>query len=139
MYFKKSDFFTGMAHGFVKDIMANVEKIACAAGDVIFREGDETNYFYILIKGHVKLRIGREGHTVFVINRAGECFGWSSLIGRDSYSASAKALEPGILTRIDSTKFLDIIKKDPVSEANIFKKLVGMLGDRLVGIYPSVA
>jgi hypothetical protein len=45
VYFKQSDFFTGMAHGFIKDIMANAEKIACAEGDLIFREGDETHYF----------------------------------------------------------------------------------------------
>ena len=37
MYFKQSDFFAGMAHGFVKDIMANVEKTAYETDDVIPR------------------------------------------------------------------------------------------------------
>jgi CRP-like cAMP-binding protein len=139
MYFKKSDFFTGMAHGFVKDIMANVEKIACAAGDVIFREGDETNYFYILIKGHVKLRIGREGHTVFVINRAGECFGWSSLIDRPHFSASAVCAAPTSLMRLEKTYMRRIIQSDPHNGLIFMERVANMIGERLLNCYRTLS
>ena len=132
MYFKKSDFFSGMAHGFLKDIMANVEKVACAAGDVIFREGDETCYFYILIKGHVKLHIGREGRTVFVINRAGECFGWSSLIGRPHFSASAVCAAPTSLMRLEKTHARRIIQSDPHNGLIFMERIANMIGDRLL-------
>ena len=89
MYFKQSDFFSGMDHEFVKDMMENATKETYEDGHTIFKEGDQTRHFYILIKGHVRLSIGRDGHTVFVINHPGECFGWSSLINRSRYSASA--------------------------------------------------
>ena len=139
MYFKQSDFFGGMAHGFVKDIMANVEKIACAAGNVIFREGDETRYFYILIKGHVKLSIDREGRTVFVINRAGECFGWSSLIDRPHFSASAVCAAPTSLMRLEKTQLRRIIQSDPYNGLIFMERIAGMIGDRLLNCYRTLS
>ncbi len=139
MYFKQSDFFTGMAHGFVKNIMANVEKIACAAGDVIFREGDETCYFYILVKGHVKLRIGREGRTVFAINHAGECFGWSSLIDRPHYSASAVCAAPTSLMRLEKAHVRRIIQSDPHNGLIFMERIASIIGDRLLNCYRTLS
>ncbi len=139
MYFKKSDFFTGMAHGFVKDIMANIEKIAYAADDVIFREGDETRYFYILIKGHVKLRIGREGLMVYVVNRAGECFGWSSLLDRPHFSASALCAAPTSLMRFEKTHVRRIIQEDPDNGLIFMERIASMLGDRLLDCYRTLS
>ena len=139
MYFKQSDFFAGMAHGFVKEIMSKVEKIACKPGDVIFNEGDETRYFYILIRGHVKLRIGGEGYTVYVISRGGECFGWSSLIDRTHYSAAAVCAAPTSLLRLDKTEMRRIIKSDPHNGLIFMERMAGMIGDRLLRCYPTLA
>jgi CRP-like cAMP-binding protein len=139
VYFKQSDFFTGIAHGFVKNFMANAEKITCADGDVVFREGDETRYFYILIKGHVKLRIGREGHTVWVINRAGECFGWSSLIDRPHYSASAICAAPTLLMRLEKTHVRRTIQSDPDNGLIFMERMAGMIGDRLLNCYRTLS
>ena len=139
MYFKKSDFFSGMAHEFVKDIMANIEKMTCAAGDVIFQEGDDARHFYILIKGHVKLRIGREGRTVFVINRAGECFGWSSLIDRQHFSASAVCAAPTSLMRLEKTQVRRIIQSDPHNGLILMERIARMIGDRLLNCYRTLS
>ena len=138
MYVKQGDLFWEMNNDLVREIMDISAKLTPVENEVLFHQGDPADNFFILIKGRVMLSLGKAGPSVYIARHPGEIIGWSSLIGRDSYSASAKALEPGILTRIDSVRFLEIVKKDPVSEANIFKKLVGMLGDRLVGIYPSV-
>ena len=139
MYFKQSDFFAGMARGFVKDIMANVEKSTYEAGDVIFKEGDEARHFYILIKGHVKLTIGRDGYTAYIINRAGECFGWSSLIDRTHYSASAVCGAPTLLMRLEKTDVRRVIKNDPHTGLIFMERLAGMIGDRLLRCYKTLA
>ena len=138
MYFKQSDFFAGMDHGFVKNIMANAEKTSYQAGDIIFREGDQTRYFYILIKGHVKLRIGKDGHTVYVINHAGECFGWSSLINRSRYSASAVCAAPTSLMQLDKTRMRATLKNNPANGLIFMQRLAGMIGDRLLMNYRTI-
>ncbi len=135
MYFKQSDFFSGMDHAFIKDIMEKAEKRSFEAGETIFSEGDQTRHFYILIKGHVKLSIGRDGHTVFVINRAGECFGWSSLVNRARYSASAVCAAPTTLMRLEKTHVGTILENRP-SEGLIFmQRLAEMISDRLMMSY----
>ena len=139
MYVKQGDLFWEMSNELVKEIMGISAKLTPVENEVLFHRGDPADNFFILIKGRVMLSLDEAGPSVYIARHPGEIIGWSSLIGRDSYSASAKTLEPGVLTRIDSARFLEILKKDPVSEANIFKRLVEMLGNRLVGIYPSVA
>jgi CRP-like cAMP-binding protein len=139
MYFKQSDFFAGMAHEFVKDIMAHVEKTAYETDDVIFREGDETRYFYILIKGHVKLHIGGDGYTAYVINRAGECFGWSSLIDRPHFSASAVCAAPTSLMRLEKTYMRRIIQSDPHNGLIFMERIANMIGERLLNCYRTLS
>ena len=139
MYFKQSDFFAGMAHGFVKDIMANVEKTAYETDDVIFTETDEARYFYILIKGHVKLHIGVDGYTAYVINRAGECFGWSSLIDRPHFSASAVCAAPTSLMRLEKTYMRRIIQSDPHNGLIFMERIANMIGERLLNCYRTLS
>jgi CRP-like cAMP-binding protein len=139
MYFKQSDLFSGMDHGFVKAIMAKAEKLTYRTGDIIFREGDETRYFYILTKGHVKLRIGRDEHTVYVLNRAGECFGWSSMIKRPHFSASAICAATTSLMRLDKTEVRTIMKANPGNGLIFMERMAGMIGDRLLRCYAALA
>jgi CRP-like cAMP-binding protein len=139
MFFKQSDFFSGMDHEFIKDIMENAAKVTHQPGDTIFKEGDRTDYFYILIKGHLKLRIGHDGHTVFVINHPGECFGWSSLIGRSRYSATATCAAPTTLMRLDKTRVRKVLEKNPANGLIFMERLAGLIGERLLLSYRSLA
>lgn len=139
MYFKQSDFFSGMAHSFVKDLMEKAGKAAYESGDIIFREGDPTRYFYILIKGHIKLTIGDDAHTVFVIDHPGECFGWSSLINRSRYSASAVCVAPTNLMRLEKTHFRATLERHPADGLLFMERVAGMIGDRLLLSYRTLA
>ena len=139
MYFKQSDFFSGMDHAFVKELMEKGKKVAYATGNTIFREGDPTHYFYILIKGHIKLTIGDKAHTVFVISHPGECFGWSSLINRSSYSASAVCVAPTSLMRLDKTHFRATLERHPADGLLFMERVAGMIGDRLLLSYRTLA
>ena len=62
--------------------------------------------------------------------------GWSCLIGRETYSATAECVEPADLLRFDRESFLKILKKKPANEARLFKRLAEMLGNRLLELYP---
>jgi CRP-like cAMP-binding protein len=61
-------------------------------GDLLFQQGDPANQFYILLKGRIKLILGETGHAVYIVSNAGEAFGWSSLIDRETYTASAECM-----------------------------------------------
>jgi CRP-like cAMP-binding protein len=139
MYLKQGDLFWGMDKEFVKEAMDLSTKENLEEGQVVFKEGDPAESFYILVKGRIKLTLGEKSREVYVAYQPGEIIGWSSLIGRDNLSATAQCLEPTIVGKIDRQRFLDILGKYPTEGATLFQRVAQMLGNRLVHLYPSIA
>ena len=69
----------------------------------------------------------------------GEAFGWSSLIGRDVYSASAECIEPTKLLQTDSKKLMQVMEKDPANGIIFVKHLAATLGNRLLESYKVIS
>ncbi|MBR9984334.1 MAG: cyclic nucleotide-binding domain-containing protein [Desulfosarcina sp.] len=139
MYLKQGDLFWGMDTDFVKEAMAATTKENLEEGQEVFREGDPAESFYILVKGRIKLTLGEKSREVYVAYQPGEIIGWSSLIGRETLSATARCLEPTILSKVDRQRFLDILGRYPSEGATLFQRVATMLGSRLVNLYPSIA
>jgi len=138
MYIQQADLFWGMNRDFVKKVMDIAEKETFQEGDFLFHEGDPAVHFYILIKGRVKLIIGETGPLVYTVDHAGEAFGWSSLIDRDVYSASAECIKTTTLHKFDRRTFHKILDKDLVNGLIFFKRLAGLIGNRLLWSYQMV-
>ena len=94
-------------HPFLKDISpAHIRTIAgCArnerfeAGQMLFREGEEANQFFIVRHGNVAIEMGAPPRGVTTVHtvRDGEIVGWSWLVPPYRWRCSAKARE---LTRV---------------------------------------
>jgi CRP-like cAMP-binding protein len=138
MFIQQSDLFWGLNRDFVKKVMNIAEKRSYRKGDFLFHEGDPAANFYILIKGQVKLMIGETSQMVYTVDRAGEAFGWSSLIERDTYSASGECMEETLLQKIDSRALLNILEQDPINGLIFIKRLAGLIGNRLVWSYKMI-
>lgn len=138
MYFKQADLLAGLGKVFIKDLMELTHKEAHDPGDILFSQGEPCRYFYILLKGHVKLTLGETRQTVYVINHAGEAFGWSSIIGRESYTATAECAEHTKLLRIDRNNLQLLLNKDPENGMIFFRRLAEILGNRLLCVYDMI-
>jgi CRP-like cAMP-binding protein len=139
MYLKQGDLFWGMDKDFVKQAMDAATKLTLEEEEVVFREGDPAQAFYILVKGRIKLTLGNKSREVYVAYHPGEIIGWSSLIGRNTLSATAQCLESTILSKVDRQDFLDLLIQYPVEGATLFQRVATMLGNRLIHLYPSIA
>ena len=135
MYFEQGDLLRGMNKDFVKEFINLAIKESHKKGYFLFREGNRANYFYILLKGRVKITIGETGHAVYTVDHPGEVFGWSSLVGRNAYSASAECREPTKILKFGIKKLQRILEKDPSNGLIFFKRLSGTLGNRLLQTY----
>ena len=135
MYLKQRDLFASLDKDFVKDIMDIAETRSHEAGEMLFHEGDPAAWLFVLLKGCVKLTLGKTGRVVYVVSNAGEMFGWSSLVGRTGYSASAECMLPTKLIRFDRTGLEKIIYGDPAASVQLFKTLAAILGERLIRSY----
>ncbi len=138
MYIKQSDLLLGTSMDFVKKIMDISRMISHEKGDVLFQENDRARYFYILLNGQVKLSVGQGGQAVYDVTQNGEAFGWSSLIGRDVYSASAECVEPTKLLVTDRKNLGKVLEEDPANGIIFMKHLAATLGNRLLETYKMI-
>jgi CRP/FNR family cyclic AMP-dependent transcriptional regulator len=135
MFIKQSALFTGTSMDFVKKFMDICELSSHKKGEVLFRENDPAEFFFILLNGRVKLSVGEPQQVVYNAERNGEAFGWSSLIGGDVYSASAECLEPTKLLKTGSDELSRILEADAENGMIFFKQLAASLGNRLLKTY----
>lgn len=135
MYIKQKELFEGLGKGFIKEIIDLTEKKTYRAGDVVFREGNHASRFHVLLRGRVRLTVGEGRQVAFTVNHAGEAFGWSSLLGRGTYAASAVCEEPTALLRVDRVKLSMVMEKDPANGLILLRRLGHMLGHRLHEAY----
>ena len=139
MYIKQSELLMGTSMDFIKRFMDMSKMISHEKGDILFREKDPALHFYILLNGRVKLGVGESDQMVYDVRKNGEAFGWSSLIGRDRYSASAECIETTKLLKTDSEKLKKELENDPANGIVFFKQLAATLGNRLLGIYKTIS
>ena len=139
MYIKQSELLMGTSMDFIKKFMDLSQMASHEKGDVLFREKDPALYFYVLLNGRVKLGVGEGDKMVYNIKQNGEAFGWSSLIGRDRYSASAECIEATKLLKTDSQKLIIVLENDPANGIVFFKQLAATLGNRLLEIYRMIS
>ncbi|MEE4261410.1 MAG: cyclic nucleotide-binding domain-containing protein [Desulfobacteraceae bacterium] len=138
MHLKMGDFIMGMGKEFATEAMDISEKLSLNEGNILFGAGDAAGRFYVLLKGQVQLSLGNTGPVVYRARHPGEIVGWSCLIGRETYSASAECTQATDLLRFDRESFLKILKKNPANEALLFRRLAEMLGNRLLELYPTI-
>ena len=139
MYIKQSELLMGTSMDFIKKFMDISQMVSHEEGEVLFREKDPALFFYVLLNGRVKLGVGESSQMVYDIKQNGEAFGWSSLIGRDKYSASAECIEATKLLKTDSEKLKKELEKDPANGLVFFKQLAATLGNRLLEIYKTIS
>jgi CRP-like cAMP-binding protein len=139
MYIKQSELFLGTSMDFVKKFMDISEMSSHEKGEVLFREKDPAKFFFILLTGCVKLSVGDPAQVVYNARRNGEAFGWSSLIGRDVYSASAECIEATKLLKTHNDKLSRVLEEDFENGFVFFKQLAATLGNRLLETYKVIS
>jgi CRP/FNR family transcriptional regulator, cyclic AMP receptor protein len=131
--FTQADLFWGMSIEFIKSVTDLAVHITCHEGDKLFENGDQADRFYILLKGSVIMERGKD--KLYTAEKPGEIFGWSALIHRDDYAASATCNEKSELLNIKREPFLKLLENSPKDKATLYDRLAKMLGNQLLEVY----
>lgn len=129
------DLSEGMGMIFMREFMETAKQMSCHEGQVLFRKGAATHHFYTLIQGELRLTIGVDEQHIYTVRHSGDIFGWSSLVGGSTYSATAVCTKPSEILRFDRDKLVELLDRHPDSGLLFFKKLAEMLGKRLLESY----
>jgi putative peptide zinc metalloprotease protein len=89
------------------------QNIRYDAGDVIIRQGDPGDAFYILRRGRVSVLVARSDASTYQVSILvpGDCFGEQSIMTGDPRSATVVALEPVDVLRLSRPEFEIVLDK----------------------------
>jgi CRP-like cAMP-binding protein len=135
MLIDQADLLDGMDFIFVQKFMAITTRERHPEGYIVLRQGDKADYFYTLIEGCVRLTASDPPKETYVVSHPGEAFGWSSLLDRNYYSASAECLQPTHLHKIERSALAALLAAHPEHSGTFYKRIAGMLAHRLVECY----
>ncbi len=113
----------------LSELEAASEKRSFKKKEVIFSEGEPSQWFYLLIKGKVKItKLSYEGKEIILeIIQAPDFFGGLAVLRGFPYPASAVAIEDSEVIRIPRNIFLRLAERYP----SINQAMLSFLIDRV--------
>jgi len=103
----------------IHQLLVRLEEVTLSAGDVVVRQGDEGDYFYIVKTG--RLAVSRKAsprskEVLLAELGEGACFGEEALVSDDSRNASVTMLTDGTLMRLSKDDFKQLLCAPMVHE-----------------------
>jgi len=138
MFIQEADLFRGVDQETMNEVSAIMVEESYEKGTILFVEGDPATHFFVLEEGRVRLVVRKEAELDYPVTRPGEAFGWSSLVGRDLYTAQAECETPCKLIKIEGERLQKIFQRHPDSGIVFFKGLAGAIGKRLISTYDAL-
>jgi small-conductance mechanosensitive channel/CRP-like cAMP-binding protein len=116
----ESDLFGTLDEAGRQSLAARFEPVRLEPGEVLFHEGDTPTYIFLIASGVVEItRKGTSGQHLIHRMSPGESLGAIGLITGSPYAATAKALTPVRLFRMDKASVAAAIAAAPQLEAGL--------------------
>jgi CRP/FNR family transcriptional regulator, cyclic AMP receptor protein len=128
-------FLEGMSEQELELLAGCASNVGFAQGEVLFREGDAADAFYVLRRGTVAIEThvpGKGGLTVDTIE-AGDVVGWSWLFPPHRWHFDGRALSTVRATAFDGACLRGKCEDDPVLGYDLMKRFAQVMIGRLQG------
>ena len=129
----QSQIFRDLSDDQAVTVGAFCETIELAAGDVVFREGDEGDRLYVIESGEVRISrtIPGAGEEALTILKRGACFGEMSVLDESSRSADAIVHRRCRLMTITREDFQALLESDRELGYKVLWNVVHLVCGRL--------
>ena len=134
--FRNVFLFTDMMEADRMVIAPYLEDIAVEPGQVIVREGENGDHFYVVIEGNVRVSLGQ---THLVDIGPGGQFGELGLVGDSRRTASVTAIDQCRLFALSRERFHQILREKPHLSAKLLLPLLERVKDRLTDVTSRLA
>lgn len=106
-------------------LMSVFEKFSCSPGTVIFEQGDQARYLYLILKGRAIISYKPYDGPRIVISRLkdGDVFGWTAVVGGSKYSSSVVSETDLESIRIRREFLQNLLAKNPETGKIIIDRL----------------
>lgn len=110
----QSELFSRIPASNIEKLLATMEPLACKAGEVVIRQGDPGDYYYIVKHGRCEVtrRASAGGNEIRLAELGpGVSFGEEALVSDARRNATVRMLTDGELVRLTKNDFAELIKK----------------------------
>jgi len=98
----------------IQAIFQRLQRTPCRAGEVVIKQGDEGDYFYIIVQGKCAVTretpLSREGIKLAELN-VGDTFGEEALIAEAKRNATVTMITDGVLMRLKKEDFRELMNE----------------------------
>jgi CRP-like cAMP-binding protein len=105
-------FFSNIEREDLEEVVKSFRMKRCARNEIIVRQGDQGDNFYIVVSGKVSV-LNQAGIPIAELT-AGEVFGEMSLLSDEHASATVQAVEDSEILYVDNREFQNILHKYPL-------------------------
>lgn len=128
--------FSTLSSSDLKEITPYVASVSFKKREVIFSEGDPSEWFYLVVDGKVKItKLSQDGKEIILeIIPSFDFFGGLAVLRGFPYPANAIAMEDTKLLRISRSNILRILDRFP----NLMYCMALQLGERMKGSHETL-
>jgi CRP/FNR family cyclic AMP-dependent transcriptional regulator len=129
---KRTAMFEDLNENMISLLTPLFEVFSCQPGSIIFQQGDQAEYLYLVLDGKVDVSFKPyDGNpmTISHIDKGG-LFGWSAVVGSNTYTSTALAIEDVQAFRIHGSDLLKFCREHPEAGKDILERLADGVSSR---------
>lgn len=133
----KVPLFAGIDRARLKLLAFTSERVTCASGDIVFRQGDAGDKAYVVLDGQVEVIVeSPAGDTVVATIGRHQIFGEMALLASRPRTTTIRAGSPTQLLALRQDVFVRLVKEDAGIALGITRVLIDRLANTLKGVKP---
>jgi CRP-like cAMP-binding protein len=128
----ENPFFRGLSPEQLDLIFPLFEPFTVPGGGTIFKQGDQATYLYVIQGGSVTIQYKPYDGPMITLShlQAGEVFGWSSVVGAQSYTSDAISTTDVDLLRLRGSDLIRLCAEHPNAGVAILDRLAEAVSPR---------
>ena len=132
-YLSAHEFFSGFSDDALKFLCECSSTLMIKKGQILFRQGENANKFYVVLNGHISIQIPAiMGPTLEIQTLSkGQVLGWSWLIPPYKWNFQTRAEEDSELLEFDGTDILARCEQEPKFGYELLKRFAALMSERL--------
>ncbi len=128
----ENPFFRGLSPEQLDLILPLFEVITVPTGATIFKQGDKATYLYVVQRGRVTIQYKPYDGPMITLShlQEGEVFGWSSVVGGETYTSDAIPTSDAEILRLRGSDLVQLCARSPDAGFAIMDKLAEAVSPR---------
>src|SRR5215204_453703 len=108
------------------------EPYSCVAGSSVIEQGAPADYLYLVLEGKAEVSFKPYDGIPITVSHVGKngLFGWSALVGSQTYTSSVRAIERLETLRIRGSKLRKLCVDHPDAGKDILERLATAVSSR---------